>query len=405
MSVTIPKGILGYTWYKLKQIFYSKESIEVNVELERDQRHNHLCSICNKKASPERTKRREVKDLLFHGWKTSVIVEYYEVKCEQCGVRVEHIPFVRPYARATKRLEEAVAWLCQHLPLTVVAMYFSLNWKTVKNIDKAYLEHRFEAPSLDNITVIGIDEVSYRKGHKYLTCVFDLNNSRLIWVGIGKNKETVSKFFKTLGEERSKRIKAVAIDMSKAYIGAVKEHCPKALIVHDKFHIIQDFNKVMDRIRIDEFKKADEEHKGFFKKTKWLLVMNPKRLKDEGEIRLKQLLNINMPLNIAYTLLEQLKELWECVTVAQFNRALDNWCDMAYESNIQPLMDFADMLKVHRSGLWSYCLYPINTAILEGNNRKIGLIRRKACGFHDLKYFILKIFQADNPLPLPLPVP
>jgi transposase len=193
--------------------------------------------------------------------------------------------------------------------------------------------------------------------------------------------------------------------MSKAYIGSVKEHCPKALIVHDKFHIIQDFNKVMDRIRIDEFKKAEEDHKGFFKKTKWLLVMNPKRLKDEGEIRLKQLLNINMPLNIAYTLLEQLKELWECVTVAQFNRALDNWCDMAYESNIQTLMDFANMLKVHRSGLWSYCLYPINTAILEGNNRKIGLIRRKACGFHDLKYFILKIFQADNPLPLPLPVP
>lgn len=224
MSVTIPKGILGYAWYKLKQIFYSKESIEVNVELERDRRHNHLCSICNKKATPERTKRRKVKDLLFHGWKTSVIIEYYEVDCKQCGVRVEHIPFVRPYARATKRLEEAVAWLCQHLPLTVVSMYFSLNWKTVKNIDKAYLGHRFEAPSLDNITVIGIDEVSYRKGHKYLTCVFDLNNSRLIWVGIGKNKETISKFFKILGEERSNRIRAVAIDMSKAYIGAVKEH-------------------------------------------------------------------------------------------------------------------------------------------------------------------------------------
>ncbi|MCL0066522.1 ISL3 family transposase [Thermodesulfovibrionales bacterium] len=252
------------------------------------------------------------------------------------------------YARATRRLEEAVAWLCQHLPLTVLAMCFALNWKTVKNIYKAYLGHRFEAPSLDNIAVIGMDEVSYKKGHKYLTCVFDLNNSRLIWVGIGKNKETASKFFKAVGEERSKLIKTVAIDMSKAYIGAVKEHCPKALIVHDKFHIIQDFNKVMDRIRIDEFKKTDEEHKGFFKKTKWLLVMNLKRLKDEGEIRLKQLLNINIPLNTAYTLLEQLKEFWECVTVAQFNRALDNWCDMAYESDIQPLMDFANMLEIHK---------------------------------------------------------
>lgn len=404
MSVTIPKGILGYAWYKLKQFSYSKESIEVNVDLERDRKHNHFCSVCNKKASPKRRKKRSVKDLLFHGWKTSVVIEYYEVKCKQCGIRIEHIPFVRPYARATKRLEEACAWLCQHLPLSVVALYFSLNWKTVKNIDKAYLEHRFEAPSLDNITVIGIDEVSYRKGHKYLTCVFDLNNSRLIWVGIGKNKETLSKFFERLGKERSKGIRAVAIDMSKAYIEGVKEYCPNALIVHDKFHIVRDFNKVMDRIRIDEFKNADEQYKGFFKKTKWLLVMNPKKLKDEAEMRLKQLLDINKPLNTAYTLCEQLKQLWECVTVAQFNKALDNWCEMAYESNIQPLMDFADMLKSHRPGLWSYCLYPINTAIIEVNNRKVGLIRRKACGFHDLKYFILKIFQADNPLPIPLPV-
>lgn len=80
MSVTIPKGILGYTWYKLKQIFYSKESIEVNVELERDRRHNHLCSVCNNKASPERRKQRTVKDLLFHGWKTSIVIEYYAMK-------------------------------------------------------------------------------------------------------------------------------------------------------------------------------------------------------------------------------------------------------------------------------------------------------------------------------------
>ncbi|GFP21731.1 transposase, partial [Candidatus Hakubella thermalkaliphila] len=323
MSAAIPKGILGYARYKLKQISYSKESIEVNVELERDSRHNHLCSVCNQKASPERRKERTVKDLLFHGWKTFTKVEYYEVRCKQCGIRVEHIPFIRPCARATKRLEQAVAWLCQHLPLTVVALYFSLNWKTVKNIDKAYLEHRFEAPGLDNITVIGIDEVSYRKGHKYLTCVFDLNDPHLIWVGPGKNKETLSKFFEQLGKERGKRIKAVAIDMSKAYIEGVKEHCPNALIVHDKFHILQDFNKVMDRIRIDEFKKADEEYKGFFKRTKWLLVMNPLRLKEDGKMRLSQLLNINMPLNTAYTWGEQLKQLWECVTVAQFNKALD----------------------------------------------------------------------------------
>ena len=112
--------------------------------------------------------------------------------------------------------------------------------------------------------------------------------------------------------------------MSKAYIAGVKEHCPNALIVHDKFHIVQDFNKVMDRIRIDEFEKAREQHKGFFKRTKWLLVMNPKRLLDEGAIRLKQLLDINMPLNTAYNLCEQLKQLWECITVAQFNKALDN---------------------------------------------------------------------------------
>lgn len=104
-------------------------------------------------------------------------------------------------------------------------------------------------------------------------------------------------------------------------------------------------------------------------------------------------------------MLEQLKELWGCLSVSEFNNALDKWISMAYESDNQYLKYFADMLDNHRSALWSYCLYPINTAVLEGNNRKIGLIRRKVCGFHDLKYFILKIFQSDNPMPIPLPVP
>ncbi len=196
---------------------------------------------------------------------------------------------MRPYARATKRLEEAVAWLCQRLPLSVVAMYFSLDWKSVKSIDKTYLGSKFEEPSLNNVRVIGIDEVSYKKRHKYITCVFDLTNQRLLWIGIGKSKETVSRFFHKLGPDGCKRIEAVAIDMSKAFISGVKENCPNALIVHDKFHIIQDFNNVMDRIRIDEFKKAEEQHKGVFKRTKWLLVMNPNRLKEQREMRLKRL--------------------------------------------------------------------------------------------------------------------
>jgi transposase len=145
--------------------------------------------------------------------------------------------------------------------LSEVAKYFKLDWKTVKRIDHAYLSRTFEEQDLSELTIIGIDKRAYRKGHNYLRLVFDLVKGKLIWIGEDRTKGTLDQFFKRLGKEGCKEILAIAMDMWTPYEGSVKEHCPQAKIVYDKFHIISAYSKVIDKVRRQEFHKASEQEK------------------------------------------------------------------------------------------------------------------------------------------------
>jgi transposase len=280
--------------------------------------------------------------------------------------------------------------------ISEVANYFRLDWKTVKEIDKYYIKKHLEEIPLDNLRVIGMDEIARSKGHKYFTVIYDLERNRLLRIIEGRSEKAVSQFFEELGKERCKNIKAVATDMWKAYTNVVNKYCPKALIVYDKFHVVSNYHKLIDKIRRKEFRKADEDGKELLKGTRYLLLKNREKLKEKDQKELEQLLEHNKNLNAVYALKEQLQALWDNVTVASFNNALDQWCELARETGITELEKFADTLERHRSGLWAYCLYQINTSIIEAHNNTIGFVKRQAKGFHDPEYFKLKIFQAIN---------
>lgn len=364
--------------------------------MEPDRRYQPLCSYCNAAASTNRNLNRSIRDLGCFGNIVYIDFHYREVRCARCGVVIEKLEFVEPYARVTTRLAEAVGMLCEHMSISEVAEYFQLDWKTVKEIDKNYIRRQLEEIPLDNVRIIGMDEVAKTKGHQYFTLIYDLESNQLLRIIEGRTERAVSVFFDELGEERCKKIKAVAIDMWKAYTNAVKKYCPSAKIVYDKFHVVSNYHKLIDKVRRQEFANASKVDKELLKGKRYLLLKNSNKLKPKAKEELQDLLNSNENLNIVYALKEQLTAIWDNPTIPSFNNALDHWCSLARESGIKELKKFAESLENHRTGLWSYCLYPINTALIEGHNNTIGFVKRRARGFHDEEYFKLKIFQAIN---------
>jgi len=242
-----------------------------------------------------------------------------------------------------------------------------------------------------------VDEIASHKGHNYFTVAMDLERTRVVWVGKSRAKETLDQFFKELGKERSKKIEAVACDMWDPYIASIKEHAPSAKIVFDKFHVIKNYSRVIDKIRNMEFKKATEEKKEAIKGTKYLLLKNGDKLEKDQKEQLQRLLELNQNINIAYMLKDDLKRLWNYKSIYWANRCLDGWIDTAIASDIRSLINFAQTLSNYRYGLINHCHYPIDTGKLEGMNNKIKVIKRIAYGFHDDDYFILKIKQGCSP--------
>lgn len=377
--------------------FNSVDSLNkiTQIYLERDFSGGFVCCNCGS-VSHRRwdSERVRLRDLSLFEYKTYLILDKYRIECVSCGVKTERLPFAEPYSRCTKRFEEYVARLCKIASIKQVAELLDLDWKTVKEIDKKYLEEQFKEPDFSDLELVGVDEISSRKGHNYFTVVMNLKKGKVIWVGKGRKKETLDQFFKELGPERASKIKAIALDMWDPYIASINEHAPQAEIVFDKFHVISNFSKVIDKVRNTEYHNAKREHKEIIKGTKYLLLSNRSSLGIDQKKQLGQLLGINENINLAYILKDDLKRLWDYKYPKCAERLLNNWIERAKLSGSKPLVKFAKTLERYRYGLINHCRYPIDNGKLEGMNNKIKVVKRIAYGFHDDDYFILKIKQA-----------
>lgn len=355
-----------------------------------------ICSRCGQLSFDryDRTRQR-IRDLNVFDRHTYLVLDKWRVHCHTCGVRVEDLGFAAPYSRHTLRFEDFVARLCEHLPVANVAELLGMDWKTVKDIDKRALLRAFADVDYTDLRMLSIDEISYKKHHKYLTLVLDLERTRVVWVGKGRRQATLEAFFDEIGEEVAHGIVSIAIDMWDPYIAAIESRSPQAAIVFDKFHVISNYSKVIDKVRVEEFKKAEAEDKPVLRGTRYLLLKNQENLSPEQLGRLEELRSLNQNLNTVYVLKDDLKRLWDCEKREEATLLLVQWTRAAEESGIQPLMKFAETLNRYAYGLLNHCDHPINNGRLEGLNNKIKVIKRRCYGFHDLDYFTLKIKQAS----------
>lgn len=369
----------------------------IHTELNPDLRFTPICSDCGSKAEGIHSwHHRSVKDLKLAEADNLITLNYRKIYCPTCGIKIEQLNVTDPGGpHVTNRMARYIFELCKLMTIQEVANHLNLDWKTVKKIDQQFLEKELGETDYSNSGLLAIDEISFGKYHKYLTVVLDFQTGRVIWVGEKRKVKTLDKFFENMPENDRINIKAITMDMWDPYIKAVRKWCPDAVIVFDKFHIVSSFSKVIDQVRRSETKKAiSEQEQTVLKGSRWLLLKNKKNLKDKEKPKLDKLLKINENLSKVYILKDELKLIWKTDNFLDMRESLNNWYDVALESKLAPVTRFVAKLKRYQYGILTHVFYPIHTSKLEGTNNKIKEIKRSAYGFHDNRYFALKIKQA-----------
>jgi transposase len=360
-----------------------------------DKRFRPICHLCGQKAHRVHSwGHRSVRDLNLASTQVYLHCHFRKIFCLVCGqIVIEDLELLHPYFRVTKRLALYIHGLCRVMTVKEVADHLDLDWKTVKNIDKYFLEIEYGTPRFDGLRLLAVDEIAIRKGHRYLTVILDYESGRVVWIGQKRKARTLKTFFNLLSKGQKNQLEAIAMDMWDPYVKAVKEKVPHVKIVFDLFHVVAQFSRVIDKVRNSEYRKASKEQKEIFKGAKYLLLKNTVR-RTKDRIQLTELLKLNEVINTVYILKDQLKHIWSYKSRTWATKALDQWCALARSLENRTVTKFVNTLERYGYGLLNHCDYPLHTSVLEGVNNKIKVIKRKAYGFHDLRYFSLKIFQA-----------
>lgn len=341
-------------------------------------------------------------------WGLAVVLLYAmrRVDCPKCGVIVEMVPWAAGKSPMTHAYVWFLASWAKVLSWKETAKRFMTSWDTVfRAVEHAVrwgLEHR----NLDGIRSIGVDELAWKKGNKYLTLVYQIDHGcrRLLHIAKNRKSKSFEEFFDMLGKERSKAIEFVASDMWKAFRKVVRTRCSQALHVLDRFHVMQLMSKAIDQTRRDEVRalRAAGRHV-VLTKTRWLLLKRPKNLTRKERGRLRDLLSINLRSVRAYLLKEEFQQFWNYRSVAAATAFLASWTRQAMRSRIVPLKKFAKTLRGHRYELqnWFLARRAFAAGATEGFNNKARITTRKAYGFRTYEHAEIALYHALGDLPEP----
>ncbi len=307
---SIVKKTLGIKSHVVKKVVRDETGMTIYLDIHK---RRHLpCGTCGTLAKVrDRLKVRQWKHVPLWGIPVTLSYAPARVKCTQCDkIRVEDIPW--SYGKC--RLSSGLIWLLSSwaklLTWDVIAKMFGVHWNTVAAAVHRAVEYGLEHREIGSVLCIGIDELSRRKGHVYVTNVYDLQQMRLLWSGDGRSKETLEAFFKEHGNVLKDNVVGVCCDMWQPYIDTIEEHLPNASLVFDKFHIMQKLLQAVDEVRREEVRELKKTNPELLKRTRYIWLKNPENLTDKQRARLDYLEKLNLRINRGYLLKESFRELW-----------------------------------------------------------------------------------------------
>lgn len=341
-------------------------------------------------------------------WGMAVFFVYARrrVACPHCGVRAETVP----WAQGKQQLTTTYAWFlarwARRLSWKEVAEVFHTSWEKVFRAVELAVEWGRAHQVLDGVVAVGIDEIQWQRGHRYLTLVYqiDAHCRRLLWVGHARRVKTLLRFFRWFGPERSAALRFICSDMWQPYLKVIAKKAGGAIHVLDRFHIMAKLSKAIDEVRAQEAKALMAQgYEPVLKHTRWLLLKRPEHLTEQQDLRLAELVQYNLKTVRAYLLKEDFQSFWTYVSPHWAGVFLDRWCTRTMRSRLEPMKKVARSLREHRPLILNWCRAKgtISAATVEGFNNKAKLTMRKAYGFRTSKTIEVALYHALGALPEP----
>jgi transposase len=342
-------------------------------------------------------------------WRLVVRARLCRIACPTHGVVTQAVPFARAGSHFTRDFEDLVGFLATTADKTTICRLVRIDWDSVGRIITRVMGEKLDPRRLDDLFEIGVDEVSWKRRHHYVTLVSDHRKNQVVWGKEGRDTATFDSFFDELGEERAGRIGAVSMDMSAGYAKSVKKegHAPRAVICYDPFHVVALATKALDQVRRSvwqDMRRLDAGAARRFKGARWCLLKNPENPTDDQAVTLRKLRRKGGDLWRAYTLKEALRAVFQGdLTPDEVGQLLDRFCSKAQRSGLKPFVTLAKTIRTHRAGILAAVRLGVNNARHEALNRRVRMIVNRAYGFHSANAALALVMLTVGPIKHVLP--
>jgi transposase len=343
-------------------------------------------------------------------WGLVVRAELRRLECPAHGVKVEAVPFARHRAGFTRDFEDVIAYLATRTDKTTITRLQRIDWHTVGRICARVVADSLDEDRLDALVTIGVDEVSWKKHHNYLTLVTDHTGKKIVWGSEGKDSETLDTFFDELGTERAAELAAVSMDMGPAFAKSVREegHAPQAVICIDPFHAVKLVGDALDTVRREVWNEMrqlpDPAQAKKFKGARWSLLKNPENLTDDQAATLRKLKRKGGGIWRAYRLKESFRAIFAGdLDADEAGELIDRWISQAQRSQLPAFVKAAKTIRKFRDGILASIRLKINNGRAEGLNNHVRLLIRRAYGFHTATAALALVMLTCGPITLVLP--
>jgi transposase len=386
-------------------VSFSAEGVIVTVRSRRRRRVCCECGQTGRRLHIHGQRRKRWRHLDLGSSRCFIECELRRLHCPDCGVRDDAVAWARPGSRYTRDFEDVTAWLAQQMAKTPIAGLLRIAWDSVGRIVERVVADHVDERRLSGLVAIGVDEISYRRGQRYLTTVVDHRKGAIVWCAPGRNAATLQAFFTLLGERRH-TIRAVSIDMSGGYQSAIRDAVPEAEICFDPFHVIRLAQRAVDQVRRDEWNAHERSHTKagrWIKGTRWSLLKSPDKQTTEQLALLAEVQHANKPLYRAFLLKEELRVLYQLEDPRLAPAHLDAWLAWASRSRLEPFVKLARTIRRHQAGILNAIRLGLNNGRLEGLNSRIRLISHRSFGFHSPAPLIALIYLCCTAITIELP--
>lgn len=342
----------------------------------------------------------------FWGFAVFLLYCMRRIDCRRCGVKVEALPWGHGKNQMTTAYVLFLAHWARKLSWKETALSFRTSWDKVCKAVEVVVQWGLDHRELGQIGAIGVDEIAYAKGHKYLTLVYqiDADCTRLLWIGKERTVATFNQFFDMIGTELTEGIEFVCSDMWRPYLRVIRERCTNALNILDRFHIVAKLNEAVNDVRAAESRTlAQNGLEPVLTKTRWCVLKRKENLTGQQKVRLRDLLKYNLQTVRAYLLKEQFQQFWNYNSPTWAGKFLDEWTTLVMRSRIEPMKKFARTLRNHRELLLNYfrAKKQFSSGVVEGLNNKVKVTMRKSYGFRTFRITEIALYHALGRLPEP----